>query len=161
MNCAITSNIQTRNTTGPSNGIGPIFVVACLGVEIYPIVLRLREYINISYPSIYFHTLTLSLEISFHSNILSGLTKPIMPSFISSHPPPSIRGGDEKARPRVTEPLNYSGSLDSYEQNDSTTTIGREILGLQIKKILSSPDADTMIRDLAITGKCCHCREAI
>ncbi|PMD29889.1 taurine catabolism dioxygenase [Hyaloscypha variabilis F] len=46
-----------------------------------------------------------------------------MPSTISSTPPPSIRGGHEKARPRTTEPLAYSGS----------------------------PDADTLIRDLAIT----------
>jgi hypothetical protein len=76
-----------------------------------------------------------------------------MPSVISSTPPLSIRGGNEKARPRATKLFTYSGSLDSYEQNDSTTTIGREIPGLQIKKILSSPDADTMIRDLAITGK--------
>jgi len=74
-----------------------------------------------------------------------------MPSVISSTPPPSIRGGNEKARPRATEPFSYSGSLDSYEQNDATPTIGREIPGLQIKKILSSSDADTLIRDLAIT----------
>ncbi|KAN0096899.1 taurine catabolism dioxygenase [Hyaloscypha variabilis] len=48
-----------------------------------------------------------------------------MPSAVSSTPPPSIRGGHEKARPRTTEPLAYSGS----------------------------PDADTLIRDLAITGR--------
>lgn len=77
-----------------------------------------------------------------------------MPSAQPSTPPPekaSIRGGHEKARPRETGPSTYSGSLDAYEHNDSTTTIGREFPGLQIKKILSSPDADTLIRDLAIT----------
>jgi len=74
-----------------------------------------------------------------------------MPSAQPSTPPPSIRGGNDKARPRATKPFTYSGSLDSYEQNDSTPTVGREIPGLQIKKLLSSPDADTLVRDLAIT----------
>jgi hypothetical protein len=81
-----------------------------------------------------------------------------MPSAQPSTPPPSIqtlsiRGGNDKARPRLAEPLKYSGSLDSYEANDSTATVGREIPGLQISKILSSPDADVLIRDLAITSK--------
>ncbi|KAL2069393.1 hypothetical protein VTL71DRAFT_14072 [Oculimacula yallundae] len=48
-------------------------------------------------------------------------------------------------------PLVYSGSLDSFQHNDFTPSIGREIPGLQIEKILTSPDADTLIRDLAIT----------
>jgi hypothetical protein len=76
-----------------------------------------------------------------------------MPSAQPASPPPSILGGNEKARPRATQPFTYSGSLDSYEHTDSTPTVGREIPTLQIKKILSSPDADTLIRDLAITGK--------
>ena len=75
-----------------------------------------------------------------------------MPSAVETTPPSPIRGGHEKARPRTTEPAVYSGSLDSYEHNDFTTSVGREIPGLQIKKILTSPDADTLIRDLAITG---------
>jgi hypothetical protein len=79
-----------------------------------------------------------------------------MPSVISSPPPSSIRGGHEKARPRATQPLTYSGSLDAYDQNDSTPSIGREIPGLQIKKLLSSADSDTLIRDLAISGKYCQ-----
>jgi hypothetical protein len=78
-----------------------------------------------------------------------------MPSAQPPTPPPSIRGGNDKARPRATQPFTYSGSLDSYEQNDSTPTIGREIPGLQIRKLLSSSDADTLVRDLAITGKWC------
>jgi hypothetical protein len=79
-----------------------------------------------------------------------------MPSVLSATPLPPIRGGHEKARPRVTQPLTYSGSLDSYEQHDSTPSIGREIPTLQIKKLLSSPESDTLIRDLAITGKQCQ-----
>ena len=79
-----------------------------------------------------------------------------MPSAVESTPPPSIIGGHEKARPQITAPLIYSGSLDSYEQFDSTPSIGREIPTLQIKKLLNSPDSDTLIRDLAITGKQCY-----
>src|SRR6187402_437168 len=75
-----------------------------------------------------------------------------MPSAQPSTPPPAIRGGHEKARPRTTGPYIYSGSLDSYEHIDSTPSIGREIPALQIKQISASPDADTLIRDLAITG---------
>ncbi len=76
-----------------------------------------------------------------------------MPSAEPTTPPPSILGGHEKARPRITQPLVNSGSLDAYEQIDVTPPVGREIPTLQIKKILGSPDADTLIRDLAITGK--------
>lgn len=64
----------------------------------------------------------------------------------------SIRGGHDSARPRIAEPLVNSGSLKSYTQNDITTSIGREIPDLQIRKILADENADTLIRDLAITG---------
>jgi hypothetical protein len=64
----------------------------------------------------------------------------------------SIVGGHEKARPRTTEPAVYSGSLDSYGHNDLTPSIGREFPNIQIKELLTSPDTDTLIRDLAITG---------
>ncbi|KAF8856096.1 putative TfdA family taurine dioxygenase [Acephala macrosclerotiorum] len=77
-----------------------------------------------------------------------------MPSLVEPSTPPSelaIRGGHEKARPREAGPFKYSGSLDSYEQFDSTPTVGREIPTLQIKSLLNSPNADTLIRDLAIT----------
>ncbi|CZS96905.1 probable taurine catabolism dioxygenase [Rhynchosporium graminicola] len=49
------------------------------------------------------------------------------------------------------KPLVYSGSLDSFQHNDFTPSIGREIPDLQIEKILVAPDSDTLIRDLAIT----------
>jgi hypothetical protein len=65
----------------------------------------------------------------------------------------SIRGGHDSARPRITEPLVNSGALKSYIQNDVTTSIGREIPDLQIKKILGDENADALIRDLAITGQ--------
>ncbi|KAK0619080.1 hypothetical protein B0T14DRAFT_430375 [Immersiella caudata] len=48
---------------------------------------------------------------------------------------------------RLSGPLTYSGSLDSYEQFDVTSVIGREFPGLQLTDILHD---DNKIRDLAI-----------
>ena len=78
-----------------------------------------------------------------------------MPSAQPSTPPPgkAILGGHEKARPRYEERLKYSGSLDAYKHSNLTPTIGKEIPNLQVTKILGSPDADTLIRDLAITSQ--------
>ena len=51
---------------------------------------------------------------------------------------------------RLSGPLSYSGSLDSYEQFDVTAVIGREFPGLQLTDILHN---DRKIRDLAVLGK--------
>ena len=74
-----------------------------------------------------------------------------MPFAVETTTPQSIRGGHEKARPRTTGSAVYSGSLDSYEHNDFTTSIGREIPGLQIKKILTlhEPNAEKNYYDLS------------
>ncbi|KAK1756633.1 alpha-ketoglutarate-dependent sulfonate dioxygenase [Echria macrotheca] len=48
---------------------------------------------------------------------------------------------------RLTGPLAYSGSLDQYEQFDTTAVIGREFPNLQLTHILHD---DAKIRDLAI-----------
>ncbi|KAI0133765.1 hypothetical protein BJ170DRAFT_690131 [Xylariales sp. AK1849] len=48
---------------------------------------------------------------------------------------------------RLTGPLTYSGSLDSYKQFEVTSVIGREFPDLQLSEILQD---DTKIRDLAI-----------
>lgn len=50
---------------------------------------------------------------------------------------------------RLSGPLTYSGSLDQYEQFDTTAVIGREFPNLQLTDILHD---DTKIRDLAILG---------
>ncbi|KAK2595836.1 hypothetical protein N8I77_013629 [Diaporthe amygdali] len=47
---------------------------------------------------------------------------------------------------RLSRPLTYSGSLDSYRQFDTTSIIGREFPELQLSEILHD---DTKIRDLA------------
>ncbi len=53
---------------------------------------------------------------------------------------------------RLTAPLKYSGSLDSYEHFDNTPVIGREFPTLQLSKILHD---DTKVRDLGILGQSC------
>lgn len=50
---------------------------------------------------------------------------------------------------RLSGPLTYSGSLDSYDHFDVTNVIGREFPNLQLSEILHD---DTKIRDLAILG---------
>ncbi|KAJ1329266.1 sulfonate dioxygenase [Microdochium nivale] len=61
----------------------------------------------------------------------------------------SIVGGHDEARPSISKPLVYSGSLDRFEQNDLTPVIGREYYGLQIRDLLAWDDV--AIRDLAAT----------
>ena len=62
-----------------------------------------------------------------------------------------IRGGHADARTRRAEPLSYTGTLDPYEHFDNTPAIGREFRNLQLRDILSHPDRDVMIQDIAYT----------
>ncbi len=121
-----------------------------LGLWINSSLFTFLSYLTPWYPTLFPNWLELSSALYI---LLIKTQQSKMPSATSSNPPPSIRGGHEKARPRATEPLAYSGSLDSYEQHDTTPSIGREIPTLQMNKILNSTDADTLIRDLAITGR--------
>lgn len=57
--------------------------------------------------------------------------------------------GAHSSASRLSGPLTYSGSLDSYDQFDVTAVIGREFPGLQLSDILHD---DAKIRDLAILG---------
>ena len=51
-------------------------------------------------------------------------------------------------------PLKLVKSLDAYEKTDSTPTIGTEFArGVQLTDLLKAPNADEIIRDLAILGK--------
>ena len=65
-----------------------------------------------------------------------------------------VMGGNAAARPRISKPLVYSGSLDRFEHQDLTPIIGREYKGLQVTDLLNW--GDDMIRDLAITGMCAY-----
>jgi len=48
-------------------------------------------------------------------------------------------------------PLKYSGSLDQYKSFEVSTVIGREFPELQVADLLTAPNSDELIRDLAIT----------
>lgn len=61
----------------------------------------------------------------------------------------AITGGHPDSRPRLSEPLTYTGSLDEFTQAEVTPVIGREYEGLQIRDLLKWDDR--MIRDLAVT----------
>lgn len=76
-----------------------------------------------------------------------------MPAVIENTTSSAIRGGEWQARTRLSRPLEYTGSLDSYTQLDLTPVIGREYHGLQIADVLKSKDRDQIIKDLAVTGK--------
>lgn len=56
---------------------------------------------------------------------------------------------------RNAEPLKKNGVLDArFGFDDITPTIGREYLTAKIvEDILNSPDADGLLRDLAITSQ--------
>jgi hypothetical protein len=50
------------------------------------------------------------------------------------------------------KPLKYSGSLDQFKHFESTPVIGREYTDAQLAEWIASPNADTLLRDLAITS---------
>lgn len=50
------------------------------------------------------------------------------------------------------EPLKLSGILDQYEHFDVTPIIGREFPKANLVEWLNAPNADELIRDLAITS---------
>ena len=54
------------------------------------------------------------------------------------------------------EPLQLSGALDQYEHFDVTPVIGREYPKANLVEWLNAPNADELIRDLAITSKRSH-----
>ncbi|KAL4994226.1 hypothetical protein BDV10DRAFT_197702 [Aspergillus recurvatus] len=73
-----------------------------------------------------------------------------MPTVIQEDSP-ALSGGHPEARPRLSSPLAYSGSLDAYQRQDLTPVIGTEYEGLQVVEILRSPKRDQLIQDLAVT----------
>ncbi|KAH7264907.1 peptidase family M1-domain-containing protein [Fusarium redolens] len=72
-----------------------------------------------------------------------------MPSAAPETVSSNIVGGDAQSRPRLSEPLTYTGSLDDIPQLDVTPVIGREYNGLQIRDLLKWDERH--IRDLAVT----------
>jgi Taurine catabolism dioxygenase TauD, TfdA family len=73
------------------------------------------------------------------------------PSLIQVSPPENPVIG--KGVHQVREPLKASGSLNSFEKFDVTSVIGTEFTeGVQLTDLLSAPNSDDLIRDLAILG---------
>jgi len=70
---------------------------------------------------------------------------------VDSHPPKDA----SSTKSRNAQPLQKSGALDAaFEFDDVTPTIGREYATAQIvEDILKAPDADDLLRDLAITSQ--------
>jgi hypothetical protein len=68
---------------------------------------------------------------------------------VDSHP-------HKDTKSRNAKPLKKSGALNAaFEFDDVTPTIGREYLTAQIvEDILNAPNADDLLRDLAITSQC-------
>jgi hypothetical protein len=57
--------------------------------------------------------------------------------------------------------LKSSGSLDGFEQIDVTPVIGTEFPKSQLTDWISSPNADDLLRDLAVKSKLERCRLCI
>ena len=53
----------------------------------------------------------------------------------------------------VKTPLKLTGALDNFESFDLTPTIGKEFPKANLAEWLQAPNADDLIRDLAVTGK--------
>ena len=54
---------------------------------------------------------------------------------------------------KVSKPLEPTGALDKYESFDVTPIIGTEFPDLKVVDLLNAPDADDLLRDLAIKSK--------
>lgn len=62
-----------------------------------------------------------------------------------------VRGGHTSARTRCLKPLQYRGTLDRYQRLDITPAIGREFPDVQLRDLLTTPNREVLIRDLAVT----------
>jgi hypothetical protein len=54
----------------------------------------------------------------------------------------------------IKTPMQLAGALDKFESFDVTPVIGKEFPTASLAEWLKAPNADELIRDLAITGKC-------
>lgn len=66
----------------------------------------------------------------------------------------SMNGDLSGHKTSFPKPLESSGSLEKFEHEDVTPCIGREFPSINVvDDILDSPDADTLIRDLAVNSR--------
>lgn len=73
------------------------------------------------------------------------------PSAVEVDSPPTD-GIKHKALP-IRQPLKASGALDKYASEDLTPVIGTEFPEANLVEWLQSPNADDLLRDLAIKSK--------
>jgi hypothetical protein len=94
--------------------------------------------------------LTLNPTLDIHTELIMA---PSVTLPVDSHPAPQKEAVSTKSR--NTGPLKKSGILDStFEFDDLTPTIGREYSSARIvEDILNAPNADDLLRDIAITSK--------
>ena len=59
---------------------------------------------------------------------------------------------NDKVKPSARKALHLSGVLDQYDHFDVTPVIGREFPNASLKEWLEAPNADELLRDLAITS---------
>lgn len=64
----------------------------------------------------------------------------------------SSRGYSGQAR--TPEPLRLSGAIKSYKHVEMTPVVGTEFLEGSLAEMMSAPNSDELIKDLAITSKC-------
>lgn len=93
-----------------------------------------------------YSAITVILELGYPT---FNMVAPILQTTSSS----TIKGGNPAAQSRLSSPLQYSGSLNSFSHSDLTPVIGREYTGIQITDILKSENSDQIIQDFAVTGE--------
>jgi len=69
-------------------------------------------------------------------------------------PTQTITAVPSTTKPR--EPLQLKGALNQYQSFDVTPVIGREFVDVNLVDWLRAPNADELLRDLAITSKTDH-----
>lgn len=66
----------------------------------------------------------------------------------------SYLGGHSATKNHGSKALKQTGALNKFESEDVTPVIGREFPKVNIvDDLLTSPEADTLLRDLAITSR--------
>jgi hypothetical protein len=90
-----------------------------------------------------------TINIVTHPLIYYNMAPPSADLDLVSETPIASHPSKSSSASRLSGPLKYSGSLDSYKHFDVTSAIGREYPELQLDEILHD---DTKIRDLAILG---------
>jgi hypothetical protein len=66
--------------------------------------------------------------------------------------PTAIDDNPAPAKSGRTKPLKLSGALNDFDYVDVTPAIGREFPKASLAEWLNAPNADDLIRDLAITS---------